>query len=109
MKRKTPLSESVLLILVRISKGPIHGYGIISDVRSMTDGRVELSTGTLYGAISRMMDDGWIEKHQIKKESDRERKEYRITKKGKRILNSEMERIKSLIQIADFSWIKRQA
>lgn len=109
MKRKMPLSESVFLILIRISKGPIHGYGIINDVKSMTDGRVELSTGTLYGAISRMIGDGWIEKHHTKTESGRERKEYRITKKGKRILNSEMERIKSLIKIANFSWIKRQA
>jgi DNA-binding PadR family transcriptional regulator len=48
-----PLTESTFLIMLSISSDPRHGYAIIKEVESMSDGRVKLSTGTLYGAIKR--------------------------------------------------------
>jgi DNA-binding PadR family transcriptional regulator len=57
-----PLSEPVLLILLSLAEQPCHGYAILKDVEEMSDGRVVLSTGTLYGALRRMLDDDWIER-----------------------------------------------
>jgi len=102
VKQRLPLSEPAFLILLSISKGPIHGYGIIHDVLDITDGRVEISTGTLYGAISRMVDDGWIEEHGLENgEGSRGKKKYRLTNKGSKIVNQEINRLKSLIGVAE--------
>src|SRR4051794_9827567 len=55
-----PLTETVFLILSSISAEPRHGYAIMQDVEAMTNGRVRLSTGTLYGALRRLLDAGLI-------------------------------------------------
>ena len=56
------LSEPVLLVLLSLAEQPRHGYSILKDVESMSGGRVLLSTGTLYGALQRLLDNGWIER-----------------------------------------------
>src|SRR2546421_10786054 len=57
-----PVTEPVLLILLSLAEQPRHGYAILQDVQEMSEGRVTLSTGTLYGALRRLLDDGWIER-----------------------------------------------
>ena len=57
-----PLTEPVLLILLSLAGQAQHGYSILKDVERMSDGRVVMSTGTLYGALRRLLDDRWIER-----------------------------------------------
>lgn len=95
-----PLRETSFYILASIAKRPIHGYGIIKDVLEMSAGRLELSTGTLFGALKRMIEDGWIIRHETSNKSGRERIEYRITKNGLSVLNSEIIRLNSLVRIS---------
>jgi DNA-binding PadR family transcriptional regulator len=99
-----PLSESTLLILMSLAPGPRHGYAILKDVEVMSEGRVRLSTGTLYGALSRLLEMGWIERTDSAEadDSDRPRKEYILTHMGQRILNLELNRLKSLLSAAQF-------
>lgn len=59
LDNSTPLTEASFYILLATQK-PNHGYGIIQDVSKMTDGRVTLGPGTLYGAINSMLKKGWI-------------------------------------------------
>ena len=56
------LSEPAILVLLSLAEQPRHGYSILKDIDSMSDGRVLLSTGTLYGALQRLLDHGWIER-----------------------------------------------
>jgi hypothetical protein len=51
----------VRLILLSLAGKPRHGYSIMKDVDQMSQGRVRLSTGTLYGTLRRLLDEGWIE------------------------------------------------
>ena len=51
------LTEPVLLVLLSLAEQPRHGYSILKDVERMSGGRVKLSTGTLYGALRRLLDD----------------------------------------------------
>ena len=60
MVKEAPLTEAVYYILLAL-RTPNHGYGIIQDVLEMTDGRVNLGPGTLYGAINSLLEKGWIE------------------------------------------------
>jgi DNA-binding PadR family transcriptional regulator len=65
------LTEPVLLILLSLAEQPRHGYSILKDVEEMSDGRVTLSTGTLYGALRRLLDDGWIQRFEEEDSSHR--------------------------------------
>lgn len=94
-----PLTEPVLLILLSLAGQPRHGYSILKDVERMSDGRVVLSTGTLYGALRRLLDDDWIERFE-ERESSRGRQAYRLTPQGRRNLQLEVNRMKQLTRLA---------
>jgi DNA-binding PadR family transcriptional regulator len=94
-----PLSEPVLLILLSLAGQPQHGYSILKDVERMSDGRVVLSTGTLYGALRRLLDDDWIERFE-EEETSRGRQAYRLTPQGRRNLQAEIDRMKNLTRLA---------
>lgn len=93
------LSEPVLLVLLSLAEQPRHGYSILKDIESMSDGRVLLSTGTLYGALQRLLDHGWIER--VKEENTpRDRRTYRLTSRGRRNLQAEIKRMRHLTKLA---------
>ena len=94
-----PLTEAVLLILLSLAEEPRHGYAILNDVEEMSGGRVVLSTGTLYGALKRLLDDGWIERFE-QDDTSRGRQAYRLTPPGKRNLQLEVSRMKHLTRLA---------
>lgn len=94
-----PLTEPVLLILLSLIEQPRHGYSILKDVERMSDGRVVLSTGTLYGALRRLLDDDWIERFK-EKETSRGRQAYRLTPHGRRNLQAEISRMKHITRLA---------
>src|SRR5215813_931954 len=99
MTSDLPLTEPVLLILLSLAGRPQHGYSILKDVERMSDGRVVLSTGTLYGALRRLLDDDWIERIE-ERESSRGRQAYRLTVLGRRSLQQEVDRMKQLTRLA---------
>ena len=93
------VSEPVLLILLSLAEQPRHGYAILQDVERMSNGRVRLSTGTLYGALRRLLEEDWIERF---KEEDRSRgrQAYQLTAAGRRNLQIEVARLKHLTRVA---------
>lgn len=99
MTESTPITEPVLLILLSLAEQPRHGYSILKDVEEMSERRVRLSTGTLYGALRRLLDDGWITRHSADDKS-RGRQDYRLTARGRRILQEEISRLKQLTRLA---------
>ena len=60
-----PLTEPVLLILMSLANKPRHGYALMKDIERLSNGRVRLSTGTLYGALRRLLADHWIERFEL--------------------------------------------
>jgi DNA-binding PadR family transcriptional regulator len=97
-----PLTEPTLLILLSISPGPKHGYAIMKEVETLSEGRVRLSTGTLYGALKRLLDEGWIVRVDDPEpnETDRERKAYILTDRGRYILQADVARLRKLVTVA---------
>lgn len=102
-----PLSEAVLLILLSLADEPRHGYAILKDVERMSSGRVLLSTGTLYGALHRLLDDGWIEAVE-EEDTPRGRRAYRLTIAGKRNLQTEVSRMKYLTRLASLRFAHKE-
>ena len=99
-----PLTETTLYILLSLAPGPRHGYAIMKDVRALSRKRVELSTGTLYSALKRLLDQDWIRRSEDPDPSaangGRVRKVYVLTELGNKILQAEVERLQSLVGVA---------
>ena len=97
-----PLTETTFFILLSLASGPRHGYAIQKDIKALSSGRVVLSTGTLYGAIKRLVEQGWIERFDSQQpdENGRPRKEYRLTELGRRVFDAEFARLQSLVNSA---------
>ena len=93
------LSEPVFLVLLSLAEQPRHGYSILKDVESMSSGRVLLSTGTLYGALERLLDHGWIDRVE-EDNTPRDRRTYRLTSRGRRNLQMEIDRMRQLTKVA---------
>ena len=88
----TPMTETSCYILLAIAKMPKHGYGIVQHVKLITNNRITLGSGTMYGTLGKMEKDGLI---QMIFDDDK-KKVYDITQLGKEILLNEKERISEL-------------
>jgi DNA-binding PadR family transcriptional regulator len=88
------LTEAVFYILLSLYQ-PMHGYGIMQNVGSLSHGRVTLGAGTLYGAINTLLDKGWI--MPLEEHADSRKKEYVITAVGKAAVETELKRLEELL------------
>jgi DNA-binding PadR family transcriptional regulator len=108
----TPLREPTLFILLTLSKERKHGYAILKDVEALSEGRVVLSTGTLYGALARLLAQGVIRKSTDDSASsgsnnrsgsvdNQKRKYYELTQFGYRVLAVEIKRMRTILATAN--------
>lgn len=88
------LTEAVYYILLSLYK-PLHGYGIMQNVKEFSNERVNLGAGTLYGALNTLLEKGWI--LLLPEEKDSRKKEYQITESGKSIVELEISRLEELV------------
>lgn len=91
----TPLREPAFLILTALAGGPLHGYGLISEVSGLSGGRVTLRPGTLYGALDRLTEDGHVTPDHDEVVDGRLRRYYRLTDTGAALLEAEASRLRA--------------
>lgn len=87
------LREPTVFILAALAGGRLHGYGIISAVEEMSEGRVRLSAGTLYGALDRLERDGYLEHAGEESAGGPRRRYYALSAKGRLLLQDEVARL----------------
>jgi DNA-binding PadR family transcriptional regulator len=96
-----PLTPPVFHVLLALADSDKHGYAILKEVEMRTDGAVQLSTGTLYAIIKRLLNDGLIEEREERPTADDERRRYyRLTPFGKKVAVAEAERMESMLATA---------
>ena len=98
-----PLSTAVFHILIALADRDRHGYSIMQDVAARTTGKVQLSAGTLYSSIRRMLEQGLIEeltRSPDPSSTDERRRYYRLTRFGRRVASAEVERLNGLVKQA---------
>lgn len=88
------LTEAVYYILISLLQ-PMHGYGIMQNVEELSNGRVKLAAGTLYGALNTLLERRWI--MELPATYNTRKKEYLITNFGKRALEVEYARLQELV------------
>jgi DNA-binding PadR family transcriptional regulator len=98
-----PLTPAVFHILIALADGEAHGYAIMQSVAERSAGSVRLGAGTLYGAISRLLEDGLIEESDERpdpKMDDSRRRYYKLTDLGGRVTAAETKRMADLVRAA---------
>jgi DNA-binding PadR family transcriptional regulator len=99
----SPLTPAVLHILLALSTQERHGYGIMKQVESDSQGKVKMGPGTLYGSLGRMIDAGLIRETGKKidpKMDDERRIYYKITALGQKALAAELQRYREVVAVA---------
>lgn len=94
------MQEATFLILTALAAGNQHGYGILTDVREISGGRVQLRAGTLYTALDRLRADGLVEADREEIVEGRLRRYYRLTPSGSDLLAEEAARMQANAQAA---------
>jgi DNA-binding PadR family transcriptional regulator len=90
----SPLQEPTFLMLTALASGPLHGYGVIQEVAQLSDGRVRLRPGTLYGALDRLTEQGLVVPEREEVVDGRLRRYYRLTDQGAAVLDLEVQRLR---------------
>jgi DNA-binding PadR family transcriptional regulator len=95
LKKYVPMTETAFYILLSLTE-PRHGYGIVKHVEEISNSRIRLGSGTVYGTLTKMQKDGIITVF-----ADEERKTvYEVTEIGKKLITAEIDRLKELHQNA---------
>lgn len=98
-----PLTPAVFHVLLALADGEKHGYAIMQEVEGLTEGKVQMGPGTLYGSIKRMLAAGLIEESDDRPDpalDDERRRYYRQTGLGRMVLRLETERMAELMALA---------
>src|SRR5580698_9994215 len=99
-QRYLPLKPNWFHILLSLNGQEQHGYGIMTEVLERTGGKVRLWPATLYGTLKRLIDEGLIQESDARPSpelDDARRRYYRLTSRGRSVLNAESERLEKLV------------
>ena len=97
------LTPAMFHILLALAAGEMHGYAIMREVAILSDGRMSIGPGTLYGSIKKMVAAGLIKESARRPDPDMDderRRYYRITDLGRRVVMAEAERLSRLVRVA---------
>jgi DNA-binding PadR family transcriptional regulator len=99
-----PLPLPVFHMLLALSEGERHGYALKREILRRTEGKLNLGSGALYGSISRMLEQGFIEESEDRPDphlDDERRRYYRITPLGRRVVQADAVRLRRLVRLAE--------
>ena len=94
------MTGQAFFVLTALADGPRHGYGIVREVVELSQGRVKLKIGSLYGVLDRLSADGLIEPDREEAHDGRLRRYYRLTAGGTATLGDEAQRLSAHVQTA---------
>ncbi len=97
MEKSGPLQPAAFLVLLALTGGDRHGYGIRQDARKL-DPDFELGPATLYTTIQRLLDSAWITEVSGPETGERRRRYYRLSKEGSTVLQAELQRMESMVR-----------
>ncbi len=97
-----PLTPTEFQVLLALAEGERHGYALMQEVRTQTNGQLRLGPGTLYTLLDRLLTNGIIEESPRRPEQneDQRRRYYRLSRLGKKVLEAEAQRLEALIRSA---------
>lgn len=98
MAKTDPQGTLDLVVLKTLSSGPLHGYGIVLHIQDASNDLLRVEEGSLYPALHRMEQNGWIKSEWALTETNRNAKYYKLTAAGRRQLNQATESFEQLVK-----------
>jgi len=95
-----PLTPAVFFTLFALAGGEKHGYAIMQETRTLSDGSFRMGPATLYTTVQRLLDLDLVEETAGEKDADSRRRNYRLTSSGRALLDAELERVEALVHKA---------
>ncbi|MFC9324863.1 PadR family transcriptional regulator [Kitasatospora sp. NPDC057015] len=95
------MQEPTLLLLTALADAPRHGYALIQEIAAISGGRVRMRTGTLYGALDRLLQQGLIRVESEEVVDGRARRTYALSDTGRTALAAEADRLRAVVAEAD--------
>lgn len=95
-----PLTPAVFYILFALAEGEKHGYAIMKEVENVSGGQFTMGPGTLYTTIQRLLELGLIEETATSSDSERRRRFYRLSRRGRQVFEAELNRMETLVRSA---------
>lgn len=99
--KQEPLTESYFYILLCLYAEPKHGYGIMQETLSLSEGNVKIGSGTMYGATNNMLKKGWIIEKISEDPEDNRKRLYELTDTGRETIQKEVFRLRKLVEKAE--------
>ena len=102
-EERVPLTPAVFHILLSLADGERHGYSIMRDISSQTQGKLHLGPATLYRSIKHLVEDGLIEESDVRPDpalDDERRHYYRLTELGRQVVVAEVQRLEEALRVA---------
>ena len=103
LRELLPLTPAVFFVLFALARGEKHGYAIMQEVRTLSNGSVRMGPGTLYSTIQRLLDLDLIEETDGPSGAaaqDTRRRYYRVTGQGGLLLEAEIARLDAVVRLA---------
>ncbi len=97
---RLPLRPRDYLILLALSGGSLHGYGLIQEIEQLTEGGVRMDPANLHRALKRLVRDGWVDDLGRRSTGDARRRFFELTELGHRMAQAEAARLESLTSVA---------
>ncbi|MET9618290.1 PadR family transcriptional regulator [Kitasatospora indigofera] len=95
------MQEPTLLLLTALADAPRHGYALVQEIAAISGGRVRMRTGTLYGALDRLLQQGLIRVESEEVVDGRARRTYALADAGRTALAAEADRLRAVVAEAD--------
>jgi DNA-binding PadR family transcriptional regulator len=95
-----PLSPATLHVLLALTGGDLHGYGILLEVARQSGGQYKMGPGTLYDNIKKLLSLGLVEEAAAERGEDSPRRRYRLTQMGSAVLAAETDRLTAVLREA---------
>jgi len=100
LQKHLPLSPTTLHVLLALTDGPLHGYGIMLEAARQAGGQYKVGPGTLYGNLKKLLAAGMVEESQPEDPETGARRMFRITSLGLGVLAAEVERLRGVLSHA---------
>jgi len=95
------IRRSTYFVLAALLDGPLHGYAILKRVAELSDGETRLSTGTLFGALDRLVESGLVEAGEEERVEGRVRRAYTLTHDGHAAVAAEAGRLRRAARVVE--------
>lgn len=110
IQRLIPLTPAVFYVILALSSGPKHGYAIMQETTTLSDGGFRMGPATLYSTIQRLVELDLIrEITDAAKEDSRGRRYYDLTGMGHRLLKTEVTRMTAVVKMANARLVQRES